>query len=182
MSDRFDDAEDEGEDSYFAEVDEGEDTGKAPRFVHIDALHMASVSLDELKVDDLFALYIALRNQLTTDRKGWKAREAKVKQQMLTISSVLLNRSTALGVTALSAATGSGYQQARERLKIAPDGWDAFCAWLYETKNFQAVQKRVSPDAVKEIREQTGALPPGVESTTELTFVVRSPTVRKSRT
>lgn len=173
--------EDDDGDEYFAEVDEGESTGKEPKFLKLDALALAPVQLDGLKVDELFATYIGLRNQLTTDRQGWKAREAKVKAQMLTIGSVLLNRTISLGVTALSGATGSGYQQSKERIKVAPDGWETFCKWLDETKNYQTVQKRVSSDAVKEIREATGSLPPGLETQTELTFVVRSPSARKSK-
>jgi hypothetical protein len=180
MANPFD--QDEDDDDYFAEVDEGDDTGKEPRFIRLEELSIQPTVLADMKVDELFTTFIGLRNQLTTDRKGWKSREAKVKAQMQTISSVLLNKSIGLGVTALSGATGSGYQQTKERLKIAPDGWEDFCDWLYETRNFQVVQKRVSPDAVKDIRAETGSLPPGIESTSEMTFVVRSPTARKIKT
>lgn len=177
-ADRFDE-DDIEEEGYFSEVDEGADTGKSPKFFKLETLELAPVQLHDLKVDDLFKTYIGIRDQLATDRKGYKAREARLKSQMATISGILLTRSQELGVESLSASTGTGYQQTRERLKVAPDGWDALTAWLLETGNFQVIQRRVSPDAVREIREDTGSLPPGVESTSELTFVVRSPTVRK---
>lgn len=180
MSDFSDD--DLDEDGYFAEVDEGDPTGLEPRFVKMDELQLTPVQLTEATVNDLFAKYIALRNQLTTDRRGYKAREAKMKNQMLTISNILLTKSTALGVDSLSGSAGSGYKQKKERIKVAPEGWDDFVRWLDQTKNFHTVQKRVSSDAVKEIREATGQLPPGLESFEELTFVVRSPSARKSRT
>ena len=180
MADRFDD-DDSDEEGYFAEVDEGENTGKSPKFIRIPQLELSPTDLDAMKVDDLFATYIELRNQLTTDRQGWKAREAKSKAQMATIAAILLTRSQNMGVTSLAANTGTGYQQRKERIKVAPDGWEALTEWILQTKNFQVVQRRVSPDAVKEVREETGAVPPGVEVTEELTFVVRSPTVRKGR-
>lgn len=181
MSNHFDDLDEEDPD-YFSEVDNGEPTGKEPKFVKLDGLNLPPTELSVMKVDDLFAEYIALRNQLTTDRRGYKAREAKVKQQMATIGAVLLNKSQELGVNSLSSNKGSGYQQTKERLVVAQDGWSTLTAWVKETGNFQVLQKRVSSDAVKEVREVTGELPPGVESTKELTFVVRSPTARKSNT
>ncbi len=173
MSYQDEDFEEEG---YFAEVDQGDPTGKDPKFYRLDGLNLPPAELQVMKVDDLFAEYIALRNQLTSDRQGWKSREAKVKQQMATIGAVLLNKSQELGVTSLSSDKGTGYQQTKERLVVAPDGWKDLTAWVKETGNFQVLQKRVSSDAVKEVREETGDLPPGVESTKELTFVVRSPT------
>lgn len=176
----YDDSLDD-EDGYFAEVDEGDPTGKEPKFVKLDGLNLPPAELQVMKVDDLFTEYIGLRNQLTTDRRGYKAREAKVKQQMMTIAAVLLNKSQELGVNSLSSSTGTGYQQTKERLSVAPDGWGNLTEWVLKTGNFQVLQKRVSPDAAKEVREETGELPPGIESVKELTFVVRSPTARKPR-
>jgi hypothetical protein len=176
MSFDDDEIEDEG---YFAEVDEGDPTGLEPRFVGMDVLSVAPAMFNDYKVNDLFSAYIALRNQLTTDRKGWKLREARMKAQMLVIGSVLLNKSTALGVNSLSADSGSGYTSKKERFKVAPDGWEAFTEWLHATKNYHCIQKRVSPDAVREVCTETGSLPPGLETHTEMTFVVRSPSTRK---
>lgn len=178
-ADRFDDADDD--EDYFAEVDDGDDTGKGPRFVKVPELDVTPVELSETRVNELFAMYIALRNQLSTDRKGWKAREAKMKSQMLTIGGILLNKSKELGVQSLSGTAGSGYSQIRTKFKVASDGWEAFTQWLWETKNFHVVQKRVSPDAVREVMGATGEIPPGLESLQEETFVVRSPSVRKSK-
>lgn len=173
----FDELDDD--DDYFSEVDDGNDTGNAPRFFRLEELELPPTVLSDMKVDELFTKYIALRDQLSTDRKGWKAREARMKSQMLTIGGILMSRAEMLGVQSLSASTGTGYKQERERIKVAPDGWDDLTKWILETGNFQIVQRRVSPDAVREVREETGDVPPGVEVTVESTFVVRSPTVRK---
>lgn len=176
----YEDPEDDfDEEGYFSEVDDGDDTGLAPKFVKLPALQRAPTELADAKVDDLFATYIELRNQLSTDRKGYKARESKVKAQMATVASILLNRSLALGVSGLSAPTGTGYQQTKESFRVAPDGWKSLTDWVAETGNFHVLQKRVSPNAVKEVREETGSEPPGLEVIKEQTFVVRSPTARK---
>lgn len=178
MSDRFDDPEDD--DEYFAEVDEGEDTGKSPKFVALPDLAKQPAELNEMRVDELLAMTIRLRNQLSTDRKGWKLREAKVKAQITTIGSVMLNRCTQLGVDSFRTEAGSGYRSQTERFKVAPDGWSDLTNYILESGNFHLLQKRVSSDAVREIRAAEGQVPPGVEVTPIEQFVVRSPTARRS--
>ena len=167
------------DDDYFSEVDNGEDTGKSPKFFAEPGLALTPAQITEMKVDDLFKTYIGLRDQLATDRKGYKSREERMKSQMLTIGGILLTRCDQLGVESLSASTGTGYKSKKERLRVATGGWDELTAWVKETGNFQVLQRRVSPDAVREVRDDTGELPPGVESTPDISFVVRSPTTRK---
>ena len=89
------DTDDDDEDYFTEVVDDSELTGKEPRFVKIDSMSLANVELEGQRVDELIATYIAARNQLATDRKGYKAREAKVKLHLqiisLAISSALIS-------------------------------------------------------------------------------------------
>ena len=72
------DTEEDDDEDYFAEVvDESELTGKEPRFVKIDSMALANVELENKRADELIATYIAARNQLATDRKGYKTRDKK---------------------------------------------------------------------------------------------------------
>lgn len=175
--------DDEDSDDYFAEILDGTElTGKEPRFVRIESMSLSNVELDSKRVDDLIATYIAARNQLATDRKGYKAREAAVKMHMQMISLMLMNRADqAGGVDTLATASGTAYRKTKETFSVS--NWTDLCEYVKLTGNFSVLQKRVSPNAVKEVREQEKELPGGIESRVEVEFAVRSPTAsRKSKT
>lgn len=179
--DPLDDSDEDGDD-YFAELtDDVVLTGNEPRFVKIDSMALQPVEIDDKRVDELIAMYIAARNQLATDRKGYKAREAKVKMHLQMISMVLMNKADqAGGVDTLATDKGTAYRKIKETFSVS--NWDDLCAYVKLTGNFSVLQKRVSPNAVKEVREQEGELPGGVEPRVEVEFAVRSPTAsRKSK-
>ena len=173
---------DDDDDDYFSEELEGADlTGKEPKFFRIDSLSKSPVELSELRVDDLISTYIAARNQLATDRKGYKAREAIVKTHLRTISAILLNKSEAAGgVDSFKTSVGTAYRKVKETFRVA--SWDELVAYVKTSGNFTVLQKRVSPNAIKDVREQDGAIPPGVEPLTEIEFAVRSPTASRRST
>jgi hypothetical protein len=175
------DAEDD-DDDYFAEaMDDTELTGLEPRFVKIDSMSLVPVEIDGKRVDELIEMYIKARNQLATDRKGYKAREAKVKLHLQMISMVLMNKADQVGgVDTLATDKGTAYRKIKETFSVS--NWEDLCAYVKLTGNFSVLQKRVSPNAVKEVREQEGELPGGVEPRVEVEFAVRSPTAsRKSK-
>lgn len=174
----------EGEDDpdYFAEVTEDELTGKEPKFVKIPSMALVPVELDGMRVDALIQTYIDARNQLATDRKAYKAREAKVKLHLSMISMMLMDKADkAGGVDTLATDKGTAYRKVKETFSVS--NWDDLVAYVKISGNFSVLQKRVSPNAVKEVREQEGELPGGIEPRVEVEFAVRSPTAsRKSRT
>lgn len=171
---------DEADDEYFAEIaDDVNLTGKEPRFVKIEALDKPPAELSDMTVADLIQLYRNLRDQLATDRAGWKARESRVKTHLLIISMQLRDRGDKLGVDSFATANGTAYRNTKEKFPISD--WAALSKWVLETGNVHVLQKRVSSAAVKDIRETEDALPPGVDCLPEIEFAVRSPTARKSR-
>ena len=168
---------DEEDDDYFAEVDpDAELTGKEAKFVLIEGLDTTPADMAAMTVDKLVPLYIACRNQLATDTKGYKARKEKVKGFMSMISMTLRDKADTIGTDTFKGDYGTAYRNKKEKFTIAD--WPAFTKWLETTQNFQALQKRVSPNAVKDIRSETGDLPPGVSVFTEVEFAVRSPAKR----
>jgi hypothetical protein len=182
----------EEDDEYFPEyVDDAELTGKEPKFFKLPTLETEPDKLAAMKVDDLIKMYRAERDQLATDRKGWKAREARVKLHLDTISMLLSDRAQIVGTDSFVTQFGTAFKDVKRFFKIAD--WAKFSQWLLRTGNVHVVQKRLSPNAVKEIVEEqmqvmppdqrstawVVALPEGVESWTEEKFAVRSPTARK---
>ncbi len=170
--------EDFDDPDYVSDLDDAELTGLEPRFVRVDSLNVSFVQLSEMRVDDLIDMYIKERNQLATDRKGWKAREAKLKAHMAWISMALRDRGDDVGVDSFKCASGSAYRRVTEKFTVTD--WDSLVKYLERTHNFHVLQKRVSPNAVKEIRSEDGSLPDGVSVMTEVDFAVRSPTARKA--
>lgn len=177
MADWQDPNEDTEEDlEYFSEVlADYEPTGKEPKFFKIEELELSAASLGEMRVDDLIASHVRLRDQLGTDRKSYKQREARVKLQMSVISMHLRNRGDLAGVDSFKTDKGTAYRKTSEKFKI--QDWALTAAYVLKTGYIHMLQKRVSPNAVKEIRELEG-LPPGIEVTTEIEFAVRAPTAR----
>lgn len=176
------DVDDEDGDDYFAEVfDDSELTGKEPKFVKIPSMALVPVELDGMRVDALIQTYIDARNQLATDRKGYKAREAAVKLHLSMISMMLMDKADkAGGVDTLATDKGTAYRKIKETFSVS--NWADLCEYVKLTGNFSVLQKRVSPNAVKEVREQEGELPGGIEPRVEVEFAVRSPTAsRKSK-
>jgi len=169
------DAED---DEYFSEVlEDAELTGKEPKFVGVDSLFIEPSVMASMKVDELVGVYIAARNQLATDRKGYKAREAKIKLHMNIISMLLRDKADELGVDNFKTSLGTAYRNFKSKFGVAD--WATLSDYVQRTGFFHILQKRVSPNAVKEVIEKTGELPPGVSRLDEVEFAVRSPTARK---
>ncbi len=181
MTDDFDDdAEDPSSyDPYFAEVlDDATLTGKEPKFVLVPEMTVHHSAYAEYKVDELITAYRGIRDQLATDRKGYKSREAKLKVQMSIISMQLRDRGDQLGVDSFATANGTAFRQKKEKFSIRD--WPVFTEWLDKTKYWHAIQKRVSPNAIKDIRTAEG-LPPGVDVLEEIDFTVRAPTGGKRK-
>ena len=174
-----------------------------PKFVLVPEMALSAIQIEEMKVNDLIAAYIALRNQLATDRKGYKSREERMKTQMTVVSMALRAKGDELGVDNFKTDLGTAYRNRTEKIRVGD--WDQFLPWMIESGNFHLVQKRVSPNLVKEVRNKAladaegeldhrlegealaaerariaqEAMPPGLVSVPEETFAVRSPAARK---
>lgn len=191
---------------YFYEILEDADpTPYDPKFVIAPGLSLSSEQLQEMPVIDLIKEYRALRDQLATERKAYKQREGKMKTQMGVISMVLRQKGDELGVDNFKTEQGTAYRNRTEKIRV--QDWDSFLPWMIETENWHLVQKRVSPNSVKEIRDAerarlerevdhrlegealanamaeaaVKALPPGLLSVPEEIFAVRSPSASKKK-
>jgi hypothetical protein len=180
MSEAWDELSDEDiEDEYGSELDDVDFTSNTPRFVKMELLSFDGAKLASMRVDELIKTYIEARNQLGTDRKGYKAREKAVKEHLAMISMALKEKAEPLGVDNFKTELGTAYKNKKETFKVS--NWEELVKYLQDTNNFHVLQKRVSPLAVKDIRTIDGAIPPGVEGFTMIEFAVRSPTSRKPK-
>lgn len=176
------DETDGDEEGYYSELeaDDVEFTGKEPKFVLVPSSKLTPAQLDECKIDELIKHYRTARDQLATDRKGYKAREAKIKLHLSTISAILRNRADlAGGVDSFATPEGTAFRKIKEFFRVGD--WDTLSQYVLETGHIHLLHKRVSAVAAREIKQGTGSLPPGVEYTEEVDFVVRAPTAGKRR-
>lgn len=177
--------DEEDEDSEFTStLDDAELTGKDPRFFKHLSLELPPVDVATKRVDELIEMYIDTRNQLATDRKGYKDRESKMKGHMAIISMILRDKGDTAGVDSFASAKGTAYRNKKTTYRVGD--WTALSTYVLETGNIHLLQKRVSPNAVKEVQEAENKpdapfAVPGVEPFSTEEFAVRSPTARKSK-
>ena len=153
-------------------------TDKVPKFWHVESLNYSPEAIAELRVDQLVKIYIEERNQLATDRRGFDARETQVKEHMSNIALELKRRADVAGVNNMSTEFGTAFRRTSERFPV--ENWEDLSKYVLETGNVHVLQKRVAPNAVREIREQDGSLPPGVGYVAIEECAVRSPVARRS--
>lgn len=176
----FDPDEDEDDfdaEGYFSDVSDEDYTGKNPKFFKTPELDIPPADLSNSTVEELITMYRAIRDQLATDRKGYKTREARMKTQLSIISMILRDKGDQAGVDSFGTPAGTAFRAKKETFTISD--WEAFVQYIKNTGYFHIIQKRVSPNAIKEVRTNDGDLPPGVACLTEVEFSVRSPTARK---
>ena len=177
------DEDDEDDDSDYTSSLEGADlTDQDPRFFKVPELKISADELSAMKIDELIKAYINIRNQLATYRKGYKKREADMKLQISVISMTLRFKGDQLGVDSFASPLGTAYRNKKTSFRVGD--WDALSKYVLSTGNIHILQKRVSPNAVKEIQEteSTADKPffvPGVDAIPTEEFAVRSPTKRK---
>ena len=123
---------------------------------------------------------MATRDELRAKQQAFKLEEDAMKLRMEQISMWLRDKADELGVDSFKTQFGTAYRSVKTSYRVATGGWDAFIGWVKETGNFQCLEKRVAKLATKEIHDDTGAIPPGLDYVAEVEFDVRRPTKAKA--
>lgn len=126
---------------------------------------------EEINIEALVAEYRDLRASLDVKRREWQDFEAETKDKMDQISMKLREVADKMGVDSFATPAGTAYRMVKESFRVGD--WPSIVAYVKATDNFQILEKRVAKLATKEIYEATGELPPGVEYSAEVEFVVR---------
>ena len=124
-------------------------------------------------LNEAIATYVATRDALTEERKQYNDYEARSKAYMSRIEAFIQNKANEMGVDSVRTASGRAYRTVKEQFRISD--WDAYWTWLRDNDMGHAVEKRAAKLAVKEVYDETGILPPGLEHHTEIVFDVRRP-------
>ncbi len=124
-------------------------------------------------IDDAINTYVATRDDLAAERKAFNTYEAKAKNYMDRIEMFIKDMADKIGVDSFKSKSGTAYRTVKTSYRVG--NWDDYLAWLKETGNFQCLEKRAAKNAVKEVHDETGEIPPGLEYVTEVGFDVRRP-------
>lgn len=124
-------------------------------------------------IDDIINVYVRTRDELAAERKQYNSYEARAKAYMERLSMLLRDKADELGVDSFKTRSGTAYRAVKTQYRVG--NWDEYVKWLQETGNFQCVEKRAAKNAVKEVHDETGEVPPGLELFTEVEFDVRRP-------
>lgn len=131
-------------------------------------------------IDEAIEAYVATRDELRAKQQAFKLEEDAMKLRMEQISMWLRDKADELGVDSFKTQFGTAYRSVKTSYRVATGGWDAFIGWVKETGKFQCLEKRVAKLAIKEIHDDTGAIPPGLDYVAEVEFDVRRPTKAKA--
>lgn len=124
-------------------------------------------------IDDAINVYVATRDALAEERKSYNTYEAKAKNYMDRIEMFIKGKADEIGVDSFKTKSGTAYRTVKTSYRVG--NWDTYLAWLKKTGNFQCLEKRAAKNAVKEIHDETGEIPPGLEYVAEIGFDVRRP-------
>ena len=131
-------------------------------------------------IDEAIEAYVNTRDELRAKQQAFKLEEDAMKLRMEKISMWLRDKADELGVDSFKTQFGTAYRSVKTSYRVATGGWDNFIGWVKETGNFQCLEKRVAKLVTKEIHDDTGAIPPGLDYVAEVEFDVRRPTKAKA--
>ena len=129
--------------------------------------------LPTLRVNDLIQLYRTKRDELSEYRKEFQQREANVKDLLSRISMALRDIADELGVDSFNTPYGTAYRNVKTYYRVGD--WDAVLDFIQHTGNWHMLEKRIAKNATREIHNDLGNVPPGIEYSTEIEFAIRKP-------
>lgn len=124
-------------------------------------------------INDAINTYVATRDELAEERKAYNSYEARAKNYMDRIEMFIKEKADEIGVDSFKTQSGTAYRSVKTQYRVG--NWDAFREWMIQTGNLHCVEKRAAKNAVKEVHDETGEIPPGLEYVVEIGFDVRRP-------
>ena len=123
-------------------------------------------------IDEAIKTFVTCRNELTEKRRAFEAEEKADKFYMEQIQAWLLEKSRELGVDSFASREhGTAFKSQKDKYQVSD--WNAYLDWMKKTDNLHCVEKRCAKLAVKEIHNETGEVPPGLDYIVEITMDVR---------
>lgn len=129
-------------------------------------------------MDEAVRVYIEHRNALKAFMANAKLVEDATKSDLSKISMWMRQKGDELGIDSFKTQYGTAFRNVKTSYRMGD--WNTFINWVKATDNFQCLEKRVAKLSTKEIHDETGEIPPGIDYSAEVEFDVRSPIKRKA--
>lgn len=116
--------------------------------------------------------YLNIRDRRAEIKREYEAEDDKLKGAQRQLEGVLLKHLNDTGLDSARTPCGTFFRS--EALKPSGSDWTAFYEWIRENDAFEALERRIKRDFIKEYMEtHDGALPPGVSVHREYEVRVR---------
>ena len=126
------------------------------------------------KINQVIKKYVQLRDTLTESKKSQRELEKEINMKLDRLSMWLKEYAEGEGVTSVATDFGTAYRVTKDWVRVG--NWDDVLSYIKESGNWQMLEKRIGKNATKEIMEESGDIPPGVEYSQEIEYQVRKPT------
>ena len=126
-----------------------------------------------MKLDELIAKYIKLRDRKAQMKKAFEEEVGKVNAVMEKMEAIILKTFQETGQTSAKTEFGTAYTSARTSATVADR--DAFMAWVMTDpdERLMFLENRVSKTAVEQFKAANDDIPPGVNWSSEIVVGVR---------
>ncbi len=123
------------------------------------------------KLDDLAAAYIKLRDLKKQVKERHSEELRPINERMSAIENAMLEMLNKVGTESARTKAGTVYRSQRTSVKV--QDWDEALRYVLDNGYHHMLVRRLSPEGVKDLLENTGELIPGVSLSTDLTVGVR---------
>lgn len=132
------------------------------------------MSLEFKTIDEAVKEYVKTRDHLRAASAAFNKLEEDLKGQLVEISMWLRDKGDELGVDNFRTQYGTAFRGVKTSYRVS--NWEKYIEWIKSTGNFQCLERRAAKLAVKEIHDESGEIPPGLDYSAEVEFLVRRPT------
>lgn len=124
-------------------------------------------------IDEAVRRYVDQRDALKQYMAQVKIVEDQAKEELSKISMWLRDKGDELGIDSFKTQYGTAYRSVKVSYRVGD--WETFIEWVKTNNAFQCLEKRVAKLATKEIHDETGNIPDGIDFFAEVEFDVRRP-------
>jgi hypothetical protein len=124
-----------------------------------------------MKLDELIEKYIVAREKKAELTAAYKEKAAKIDIVLDKIEAVLLAQFDQLGTDSVKTPHGTAYKSTKTSYQVAD--WDATLDFIKDHQLWHLLERRVAKSGVDAYKDETGDIPPGLNSRTEVTVNIR---------
>lgn len=124
-----------------------------------------------MKMSDLVAMYIQLRDKKSEYKAEYEAKVAKIEENLDKIEAKLLQVFEESGMDSVKTEAGTAYKSTR--VSVTTGDKDAFMEFVRTNDEWPLLEVRPSKSAVEQYREQHDDLPPGINWRAEQVVNIR---------